>query len=283
MSFIKHSGIHSKKYAQNKSKKLFGLFSLLIGCLVIIIGSSIYLLRADFIQIKNVVVDGSNTTIPIEDLQNKTLLSLRDNYMLVIPFANIILFPKNTLEEILRKTFLQIESIDIHRVGWNKISLLIREHAPVALACSGFRNNNLDNDFCYYANKDGYVFGKVATSSTSSTNFNRYYIPTDTADITAGMYFVNRARFHDLQKFLEGSLKAGIIPLGVLIGDTGDYEMYIKDLNSTTTETTVYFDDKAPFETTLSNLVAFWQSSKGKKSFDYINLRFGKTIYYSNQ
>ena len=58
---------------------------------------------------------------------------------------------------------------------------------------------------------------------------------------------------------------------------------------TTTRDITVYFDDKIPFENTLSNLVTFWKDAVIKNRnanapvFDSINLHFGNTVYYSKQ
>ena len=64
--------------------------------------------------------------------------------------------------------------------------------------------------------------------------------------------------------------------------------MFIKNTQKDS-EITVYFDDRSPFDSTLQNLLTFWQDSiENKKAtstpaFDYINLRFGNTVYYSTQ
>ena len=99
------------------------------------------------------------------------------------------------------------------------------------------------------------------------------------------MNFIDKALFHDLQKFIDTIQRAHISTVGILIGENNRFELYLK--NTDLTEVTVYFDNRLPFNKTATNLVAFWNDSITKKKnatttpiFDYINLRFGNNIFY---
>ena len=81
----------------------------------------------------------------------------------------------------------------------------------------------------------------------------------------------------NLQDFVKGVRASGISTLGILIGEEGSYELYIKNRDLSTA--VVYFDDRIPFESTMSNLLAFWDNKEA--NYNYINLRFGNNIFYS--
>lgn len=240
---------------------------LLSLCIVTFTATSIFLMRMPFLQVKEVVVIGA-LGIKDEMLKEKTLAHIGS--------SNIFFFSKDKIEHALKNEFQGIEDVDIRRAGFSKIKISVRERTPAALICAGFPETGLENEECYLSDAEGYVF--TIAGKPYPEGYNRYYVPADKGEITAGLSFINKKRFDELQKFLDGASKAGIYPVGILIGDGGEYEMYVRP------DTTVYFDDKTPFENTLSNLTAFWDNARKASSspvFNYINLRFGNTIYYS--
>ena len=108
---------------------------------------------------------------------------------------------------------------------------------------------------------------------------------TSSSSVAIGSIFLNKDRFAKLQQFISELNSTIIDATGLLIGDDGSYELYIK--NPDGSSGVVYFDDRTPLENTKSNLLVFWQNALDKKiglthmpSFEYVNLRFGKNIFY---
>lgn len=279
---------HSPKYAQKKRNKILGLLVLFFLCVVTVLVAFVLLMRSSFLQIDTVTIEGS-TLMPKESIKALALNALSGNYMKVFPLTNIIFFPKSKIKKILSDNFKDIKDFSIFRSGLSSITISIAERVPVAIVCSGFRYETSADD-CYWSDAHGYVFGSVdpSTTSFSDTIYNHYYVPTDKADITPGKNFVDEKRFKELENFTQGAIKGGLQPLAILIGDNGEYEMYMKNKIGDS-EMTVYFDDRRPFDATLENLLTFWQNTfdihkaTSTPVFDYINLRFGNTIYYSRE
>jgi hypothetical protein len=279
---------HSPKYAEKKRKKILGLLILFLLCITAVLVTFIFLMRSSFLQINTVSIEGS-TLVPKEAIEAKALSALSGNYFKVIPLSNIIFFPKSKIKKILSDNFKDIKDFSIFRSGLSSITISIAERVPIAIVCSGFRDETSSGD-CYWSDARGYVFGSVDPSATSfsDTTYDHYYVPTDKGDITPGKNFLEEKRFKDLENFTHGAEKGGLNPLAILIGDSGEYEMYMKNKIGDS-EMTVYFDDRRPFDSTLSNLLTFWQNTFDTRKatstpvFDYINLRFGNTIYYSTQ
>jgi hypothetical protein len=213
--------------------------------------------------------------------------SLSGNYLHLIPFTNIIFVPKDNIAKSLRDKFVEIKDFSIQRTGLTEISVYLEERIPSAIACSGFREDS-STENCYFSDSRGYVFKALSTSTPVIVDkkYNRYYVPRDNGEVTTGKNFIEEKRFLELENFLSRAIRGGLTPLGILIGEDGEYEMYIKNIVGKS-EATVYFDDKLSFNETLSNLLTFWENTvKGKKTttglpFEYINLRFGNSIYYS--
>jgi hypothetical protein len=278
------SGIRSEKLIEKRRKKRQVLLFLALLCLVTFSASAILVLRAPFLQIKNIVVEGSTFAAP-EAVSAAALSSLSGSYFGTIPKSSTFFFSKNQIDQALASHFKQIGDFTIHRRGLSGLRVVVKERTPAAVVCSGFREDGYSN--CFWSDEKGMVFSKMATTSTPIT-FNHYYIPSEQSEVSPGTNFVTEKRFGELQKFIKGSILGGLLPLGVLIGENGEYEMYVKNRQGDS-EVTIYFDDRASFDTTLENLLAFWQNSTNAKkatttqAFNYINLRFGNTVYYSTQ
>lgn len=282
-------GLHSQKFLEKKRKKRQVLFSLVLVCFFTGTATLILLLRAPFLQIHSISVEGSDIT-PSNAIAAAALESLHGSYFHVVPYSSAFFFPKSKIEEAVTTTYKGVGNFSIHRNGITGLKLILDERDPAAVVCSGYREDTID-DTCYWSDNKGLVFGKIATSSQAMADkLNHYYVPAGegTSTVELGNNFVDEDTFTKLQKFLEGSATGGLTPLGILVGDNGEYEMYIKN-KAGDSEVTVYFDRHTPFETTLDHLLTFWQNSviknKDNKSpiFNYINLRFGNTVYYSVQ
>lgn len=289
--------LESSKFAEKRRKKLIGRIVIFILALIFILGLGILILRIPFIQISTIEVIGADPAI-VDQVNEVTKKNLLGSYLKVIPKSNIIFYPEAEIRKDLVFNFKNIKSISIKRGGFSSLKITLQDREKAIIVCDGFRGHieNMDQK-CFFADKDGYVFSRLASSTeTSLDDYTHYYVFGDKGGEIIGTRFMDTLKFVEINKFVEGSIKSGIVPLGVLINENNQYEMYVesgvkKDLNSTSTisEITVYFDDKTPFDTTLSNFVAFWNetflSPKASTTlnFNYINLRYGNTIFYSTK
>lgn len=279
--------LQSQKFIERRKKKMQALVFLCTLAFFTLSATGILFLRSSFIQVQKVSVKGT-TIVPEKAIEASALSALSGSYFNVIPHSSIFFVSKRRIREALSKEYAEINNFTISRSGLSKITISLKERTPVAIVCSGFREEGDEND-CFVSDSSGYVFSSASTTVlANAADFNHYYVPTDKGDITPGTNFVVESRFKELEKFLLGARRAGLLPLGVLVGDNGEYEMYLKNKKGES-EATVYFDDRAPFDTTLTNLLTFWNNPSEKRSatttqsFDYINLRFGNTVYYSTE
>jgi hypothetical protein len=279
---IRSHGVHSSKFAERIRRKKQVVLFLVILCVLSISAAAILLLRTSLFQVKNITIVGS-TMNDGDKMGAVALASLAGNYFGIIPYSNTLFFSKKKIDETLTNDFKHIKSLSIHRSGISSLKIDVVERTPAAVVCSGFRDDDGAKK-CYLSDEHGYIFGAIASST--SEKLNHYYIPTENSKISLGSQFLSEDRFKSLQSFFSGVSRGGLAPLGILIGDNGDYEMYVEN-QSKNSEVTIYFDDHFPLESTLENLLTFWRNSVLKKDtekdFDYINLRFGNTVYYSEQ
>lgn len=284
----KHA-VHSSKFAEKRRRELLVVFFLCTLCMLSVIAAFILLIRSGPLQIVNVNVAG--TSVSGKDLiAEATQKALTDGTRHLIPDTSILFFPKSKIAAAITSQFPDVKDFSISRTGFSEITISIYDRTPAAIVCAGFRDESGDSA-CLWSDEHGFVFSPIASSSTAYNDraFNRYYIP---SGLELGKYFIEEKKFKELEQFVRGAARGGLEPLGVLIGENGQYEMYVKNRRGDS-EATVYFDTHAPFDATLSNLLIFWQNGLENRkvnaratstpAFDYINLRFGNTVYYSTE
>jgi hypothetical protein len=319
--------LNSSKFAEKKRKQKVTIFFLSVLCLVTLLATVILLLRSSLFKVNSIMVKSPPnlsadllSDLPVEAIKSKALATIQadtgKNVWGIFPADNILFVSKSKLEKTLQDTFKEINTITIKKTGFQEITLSVQERIPVAIVCFSFLEGGSAADGntgalnCFYSDRHGYIFSSISSSTILSSftkisssvslpsfatldSYSYYYVPTDKATSPLGTTFVTEKRFEELENLTNGAHQGGLSPLGILIGDNGEYELYVKNKKGDS-EVTIYFDDKVPFDTTLSNLLTFWQNPlgtagvKGKKAtttpaFDYINLRFGNTVYYSTQ
>jgi hypothetical protein len=210
------------------------------------------------------------------------------NYIKILPKSNIVIFPKQDIASTTKSLFKEIETISIHRSGISSISIDIKEKTPIAILCDGFEG---DNDIkCFLIDFDGFAYKQV--QNTNYSNLNKYYTTALTDSDILGKKFLEPSKLKEFDDFIKGISKIGIIPMGILINDGGQYEMYIEDTlhqtkNASSTPVTIYMNDKISLSKILYNFQVFWKNYqntvKNSKPFDYIDMRFGNTVFYATK
>jgi hypothetical protein len=236
-------------------------------------------------QISSIEVE-ANATSTASNIEKTTLDILAGNYSYFIPRSNTLFYPKNNIKQAILDSNKRIDSIEISHSGLSKLSIKTIEKKPIAIVCTGFHDQDDSDQDCFFSDKDAYVYEK--SPQFSEGVYPKYYVSSSDSKNLLGTTFIDVNLFKNLQIFIENAGKSNIKPLGLFIGDNGNYELYIKNVDNS--EAVVYFDNRSPFDKTLSNFVTFWNDSiKNKKNltttpiFDYINLRYGNNIFYATK
>ena len=267
------------KPLQKKRKKLLNKALLISICIIILIINLIFILRLPFFQINAVI---SNVKYS-EEIENKTLSLLKENYFYLIPKSNILFYPKREIVDSLLNTYKSIESIQINKIDFNTINLNIVERSSVSIVCDGFHALG-NNDNCYYLDKNSFIYKKIENEN-ELINKIIYYNDFENNQNIIGTKFLKESEFNDLNDFLEALNTLNLDPKGILIGTDGEYEIYAK--NTDDSDMIIYFNNKEIMTNTISTFIAFWNNSrilkKGESKlpiFESINLRFGNNIFY---
>ncbi len=278
MSFNK---LQSPKYIQKKRKRLiFTVFASSIGALALITFLSIFA-NFPFFQTQSLFVQGIDS--PDSQLVKKIAQSdLEGSYAFFIPKSNIFFYPKSKIIRDIIALYPKIDKVTVYLQGLSDVIISVNERIEKVIVCNGFKGDQ-END-CYSVDKDAYVFKKRDNDSMMASPF-KYYFNIGTSTVTIGTHFIDQSKFNDLQKFIRNVTDLKLNPAGLLIGDDNSYELYIKNMDQS--DAVVYFDNRTPFDKTVSKLATFWQNSQNKKigltnipNFEYINLRFGNNVFY---
>jgi hypothetical protein len=274
--------LESLKFAQKKRKKIILTTLLSFLCFILAILVIILFFRLSFFQISKIKVVGT-LKIDISSIEKDVFDELLDDYAFYIPKSNTFFYPKEKIENKLLRLHKEIDTVSIRREGLSGILININERKAEALICNGFFDEDNEGRECFSVDKDGYVFEK--SPFLFEEIFTRYYFNSMDNKIILGTYFIDIDLFKQLQKFTKTIQEKNISTNGILIGEDGQYELYIK--NPDLSDCIVYFDDRVPFDKTAENLIAFWNNSqnnsgniKKQVNYDYINLRFGNNIFY---
>lgn len=137
-------------------RKNFGLI-LKTGLPVAILVGLVFLSRADFLQVKNFEIAGTET-ISAETLKNSAQSWTLGNKLFLIPKSNIFLLNKNNLANALISKFSRIEKVEVNKKFFSKsIELKIKEREADFLWCLPAQAGSGQEE-CFNMTKDGLVF-----------------------------------------------------------------------------------------------------------------------------
>jgi hypothetical protein len=251
-----------------------------------------WLSRLPFLTINTVRVEGADPSLAVQ-LQSTATEAISGSYFGLFSKANAVIFPRGAVVNSIKESFLAVDGVEVHLNDLHQISVSVKQKVPDAIICFDFpaldttpSTSPDTSDNCYDADKTGLVYG--LHQSNNSSGLSKYYIP-HTSEISSstviGTYATSTAEFLKLQSFYESARTAGLSVESVLIKDSGEYEMYIR--NDDSTVAIVYFNNTRSFSDQLNNLVSFWnymvtdrRADKKASSFDYMDVRYGSNVFY---
>lgn len=295
----------SAKYSVNKRRKK--IITAILAVLTVFVWT--YALSSftyvSFLNISKIKIEGAD-----KDIENSLVaaasMPLENDYWGLFSGSNTLLYPKSRIKSAVLAASERVERVDIKRNGLTGLTVSVKEKDPAALICASLpvfnSGDSDDTDRCYFADPTGVIYMKAGIFSTKM--FNSYFIPDVENDapggVAVGKTAVASTTFRALQSFYESVRSNNMSPMGVLIKNGGEYELYIEnpgksldgsDLeNSTSTPvdtTVVYFNEMNGLQNELSNFISFWshmvngaRNKKAQINFETIDLRYGSNVFY---
>lgn len=249
-----------------RKKKILRLkiISLFVLVILTIVGLA-YLSNSDSVKISEVSVNDT-TFFDKKEIEKIVREGLQGSYLMVFAKDNVLLFPKNEIEEKAKNFSKAIKKVSVKVSGLKTISVQVEEYKPVAVWC-------IDTN-CFYLNEAGLVFEKA---------------PAD--------YDKNLVQFHDwihddpinknytdpetFQKIITLINLIAKVPLKITSINTEDGLTF--NLNTDARTRLLYEINDNP-EEVASNLNTVLEKDAINRAqlsnIDYIDLRFGNKVYY---
>ncbi|MDQ2933304.1 MAG: hypothetical protein M3Q80_02895, partial [bacterium] len=211
-----------------------------------------------------------------------------------------------SLEKMILKNYAEVESVRIHAEGLHTLAVTAKERELSAVVCAKYPDfaekelSDDDPDACYFADASGYVFKKAP--AFSGDLYNRYYIPgllevaaASSVESIVGLHATTTEEFVFLQKIYDGLKKNGITVDAMLMKTAGEYELYgrnpviktVQPASAQISTVVIYFNSAIAPEEQISNLLTVWnhlvenaRTNKEKLEFEYIDVRYGKNVFY---
>lgn len=235
-----------------------------IGLPTIILIGLMFLLRADFLQVKNFKVSGTET-VSSESIKNIASNFVSGSNFFIIPKSNILFLNKQKLAAALMSQLGRLQKVDVNKQFLSEsVDLKVVERKGDFLWCS-------PEGECFFMTQDGLVFEKAVDTSgkiifrgilEGDPLMKNFVTPTKMQNYSKMVEVLKSARFEVSAINIESSDK------GVAKSSAGD----------------IFFN---PEETDLSlvgqNVILLINDVKSKNpsaEFNYIDARFGNKVFY---
>lgn len=248
---------------RNNARRVFGLI-LKIGLPIIFLVGIIFILRADFLQIKDIVVLGAET-VSAENLkatvQNQTL----GNRFFIIPRTNILFLSKDKLVDTLLTTFPRLEKVEINKQYFSKrIVLKVLEREADFLWCTS-------SEGCFYMNRSGLIFEK------GEDDGSKFIFKGSVTGDPIMQSFATQDKIQNYLGFVEKFKEFGIEATYINIesSDKGVLGTSMGEIFFSPTEV-----DLALVAQNVLLLIDEIKSKNPNAVFEYIDARFGNKMFY---
>jgi len=248
---------------RGKTRRLFSLISK-IGLPVILIVGAVFILRADFLQIKSVEVSG-NQDISKDAIERSARENLLGNRLLFIPKSNFFIFSSKSLEQKILENFPRTEMVEVSKNLDGVIQIKIIERQKDFIWCRG------ESD-CFVMDKNGLVFAPAGSEEILGKIIFK-------GNIYGEPVYQNFALEDDMQNYLntiETFQNAGLRVLTVM-AESPNKAVVETDMGN------IFLNPEEEMSLSIPNISLLIQEIRSQDPsalFDYIDARFGPKVFY---
>jgi hypothetical protein len=231
------------------------------------VGGIIYVCRLPSLQITEIVIIGAGETdiAPLRAEVDELAAGYRYFF---IPNRFVFLYPQQKIEESILARHVDLREVEVKIRGTNKVELRVSVRAPEALYCI---------TACFYLDQSGLVY-KEASSTPDYVLFRD--ARTEYASSTViGSYPMELKTFIESEKFVKQLADTGLHLKEVLI-EQNDGMSIVTEEGRLIVSPLESFEMQFEFLKTALTQEIFKNNDGTVHSFSYIDLRFGKKIFY---
>ena len=252
---------------ERKKKKFLRWFLLLAFLFALLFAGLAFLSRISQLHIANFDISG---TSPADDSAIRSLVSEAASgyYLYFFPKSDILLYPAGKVRAEILNQFPEISSADVGRSDLKTVTVSLIQKKPVATWCG---NSPTNPQPCLFLDESGEAY-KLAPQFSVSPYF-QYFGTLSTSTLPAA--FLPKEGFASLENLIS-SLSGIFSATTAYLTPDGDFEL------SDAAKTVVKIGEKDNYSLALRYLKAFLSNPSfgNPDKFEYIDLRFGKKVYY---
>lgn len=243
---------------------------------VIILTGLIFFLRMERFLIRDIYVVGTQI-IEESSVHNLVNESLTGSYVWVVPKANTFIYSISSLEKKLIEAYPGILSLDVHRDGFQKVSIKIVERKPHALWCKNVAAEEVQD--CYFVDDTGLIFAKAPYFSGSVYFVYKGKLDNETP---IGAHILASEKFTDFEKFISLVIKnLNVEVTGVSFKEAGDFDLLLPSGAYVMLNQNLSYDD---IYNNFGSLIKSEQfATTSLDTLEYIDMRFGNKIYFKSR
>lgn len=265
MSLNRKVILRSPRLQKMKRRKIYIRVILFFVLVVAILVGFYYLVRIDFLSVKEIKVEG-NLILDQDTVSERVAGVLDGSSYFFLPHRNIIFCPRNYIENVLKSDFPRIEDVKV-RLRGHTLEVLLEEKKAHAIWC---------DDKCYFFDSTGYIFSEAPAFSGGV--YKEY--GGNVSGNPLRQQFLGEEIIKGIEKIYATGLSFDIPLTKIYASSTKDIRLVSQDGLSLIVDMT---RDPIETSTNLSAVLSSDEFKSGKVSLDtleYIDLRYGSKIYF---
>jgi hypothetical protein len=252
---------------------------LVVLSVVFVIATLIGVTWLPFLQIRAVDVSGV-TTVPQDQVERFAASELVGTYGYVIPRRNIFFYPKLTIQSTLLQEFPSFATVNVHTVNFHALSVAVTERQPAALWCgpssaaTTASASSTQSGPCFLMDSNGTIYAPAVVYSGDA--YRRYFGGAN--DGALPRQFLTTQQSRSLSA-LADSLSQQHPVQTVTVDENND--VYITFTNGFMLIFALSDGSADVLERFSLALQADPFTTHPLEDFAYLDLRFGKKLFYS--
>jgi len=285
MLFRKKNKFNSSRLKKTRRKKILNRIFLCVLILIVVFIVSIFVSKINSINISEITVQNDDSITTADEIKEIVQKNIDGKYFWLYPKTNIFLYDKTGIEQDIRDKFKRIKNVNIENIGFNTLKIAIKERNAYALWCG---TEIIPEDKCYFLDDEGYIYSEAPTFSGNVFFKNYGSIKNENP---LGISFLETKKFKEISFLIKSIKDMNLNPVSFLASENGDYEIYLSD-NSNSYNFyggKIIFNKDDDLGKIFDNLTTILSENALTKEFnhavqlDYIDLRFGKKVFYKFQ
>ena len=265
--------LRQKQPAPKKRGKKIPLIIAILGTILLLTGI-VFLLRASFLQVRTIVVEGTAVADP-EEIKVFLKKQMEGKRLGVLPKTNIALVSVRRLEKRLQEQYPRFSKVQVSRQDFHTLVVSVLEYKGEYLWCE----KPEDMFSCYFMDTSGVVFSPAPLFSGSA------YVRIIAGELQSLPFApLTKAQLELFKKYHEALRELGIAPTSFMF--TSAYSTTIT-FSYHNEPTPIFINPSYDADITLKNIEAAFISEPFKSAFkrnnrslEYIDARFTNKVIY---